>query len=253
MTAFLCIVLGYVLGSAPWGLVIARTFCGIDPRNDGSRNTGATNVARLCGFRWGVLTLACDLGKGALPVALALWLGLSPLLVTCVALACVLGHVFSCFMGFRGGKAVATSIGVFLPLAFFPLLFSCAACVLVIWRSGFVSLGSLTLVTVLPFALLAATKYAWVPLSLCIWALVVWKHKENIARLRAVPKRAGSRAARSKTAQHDSKRPLSPAGKRPFFIFHCTGPCPFSLPDRTRPEKKRLPPAVHLPQRGGGV
>ena len=53
MTAFLCIVLGYVLGSAPWGLVIARTFCGIDPRNDGSRNTGATNVARLCGFRWG--------------------------------------------------------------------------------------------------------------------------------------------------------------------------------------------------------
>ena len=61
MTAFLCIVLGYVLGSAPWGLVIARTFCGIDPRNDGSRNTGATNVARLCGFRWGVLTLACDL------------------------------------------------------------------------------------------------------------------------------------------------------------------------------------------------
>ena len=78
MTAFLCIVLGYVLGSAPWGLVIARTFCGIDPRNDGSRNTGATNVARLCGFRWGVLTLACDLGKGALPVALALWLDLSP-------------------------------------------------------------------------------------------------------------------------------------------------------------------------------
>ena len=158
---------------------------GVFLRGNGSRNTGATNVARLCGFRWGVLTLACDLGKGALPVALALWLGLSPLLVTCVALACVLGHVFSCFMGFRGGKAVATSIGVFLPLAFFPLLFSCAACVLVIWRSGFVSLGSLTLVTVLPFALLAATKYAWVPLSLCIWALVVWKHKENIARLRA--------------------------------------------------------------------
>ena len=239
MTAFLCIVLGYVLGSAPWGLVIARTFCGIDPRNDGSRNTGATNVARLCGFRWGVLTLACDLGKGALPVALALWLGLSPLLVTCVALACVLGHVFSCFMGFRGGKAVATSIGVFLPLAFFPLLFSCAACVLVIWRSGFVSLGSLTLSRCCPLP-------CWPPPSTpgcpCRCASGPWwsgSTRRTSPACVPVPKRAGSRAARSKTAQHDSKRPLSPAGKRPFFIFHCTGSCPFSLPGT----------AVHLPQR----
>ena len=100
MLEALCIALAYALGSVPWGLVIAKTFCGVDPRLDGSRNTGATNVARLCGFGWGVATLACDVLKGALPVWLALRVNPAPLFVSAVALACVLGHVFSCFMRF---------------------------------------------------------------------------------------------------------------------------------------------------------
>ena len=87
-----CLLLAYIAGSVPWGLVIARVFCGIDPREGGSRNTGATNVARLCGFGWGVLTLLCDLGKGALPVALALWADLSPVWVSLTGLAAILGH-----------------------------------------------------------------------------------------------------------------------------------------------------------------
>lgn len=178
-----CLLLAYVAGSVPWGLVIARVFCGVDPRRDGSRNTGATNVARLCGFGWGVLTLLCDLGKGALPVALALWADMSPVWVSLTGLAAVLGHVFSCFMRFRGGKAVATGIGVFLPLAFWPLLAACLCCVAVIWRSGFVSAGSLTLVGVLPVALVAANMTDWLPLALCIAVIVVWKHRENIGRL----------------------------------------------------------------------
>lgn len=178
-----CLLLAYVAGSVPWGLVIARVFCGVDPRRDGSRNTGATNVARLCGFGWGVLTLLCDLGKGALPVALALWADMSPVWVSLTGLAAVLGHVFSCFMRFRGGKAVATGIGVFLPLAFWPLLAACLCCVAVIWRSGFVSAGSLTLVGVLPVALVAANMTKWLPLALCIAVIVVWKHRENIGRL----------------------------------------------------------------------
>ena len=153
MLEALCSALAYALGSVPWGLVIAKTFCGVDPRLDGSRNTGATNVARLCGFGWGVATLACDVLKGALPVWLALRVNPAPLFVSAVALACVLGHVFSCFMRFRGGKAVATSIGVFLPLAFWPLLAASLLCVLIIWRSGYVSLGSLALVTALPLGL----------------------------------------------------------------------------------------------------
>ncbi len=185
MLEILWIALAYVLGSAPWGLVIARTFCGIDPRESGSRNTGATNVARLCGFKWGVVTLLCDVAKGAMPVWLAFKVNASPAFVSIVALACVLGHVFSCFMKFRGGKAVATSIGIFLPLAFWQLLASALLCTLVIWRSGFVSLGSLTLVTALPVALAVSGQWVWLPLALGVWAVVAWKHRENIVRLRS--------------------------------------------------------------------
>ena len=190
MLEVLWIALAYVLGSVPWGLVIAKTFCRIDPRESGSRNTGATNVARLCGFGWGVATLACDVCKGAVPVWLAFRINTSPVFVSAVGLACVLGHVFSCFMKFKGGKAVATSIGVFIPLAFWQLLGASALCCLVIWRSGFVSLGSLTLVTALAAALAVTGQWTWLPLALCVCAVVVWKHKENIARLRAGTKKS---------------------------------------------------------------
>lgn len=184
MLECLWIICTYLLGAVPFGLVIARSFCGIDPRKDGSHNTGATNVARLCGFFWGVLTLACDLLKGALPVWwAAAYLNDNALFVSLTAMAAVLGHSFSCFMGFKGGKAVATTIGVFIPLAFGSLLASCLACVLVIWRSGFVSLGSLTLVGLLPVLLLIFGPRAYLPLALCIAVLVIWKHKENIHRL----------------------------------------------------------------------
>ena len=185
MLEVLWIALAYVLGSVPWGLVIAKTFCHLDPRESGSCNTGATNVARLCGFGWGVATLACDVCKGALPVWFAFRINPSPVFVSIVGLACVLGHVFSCFMKFKGGKAVATSIGVFMPLAFWQLLAASALCCLIIWRSGFVSLGSLSLVAALVVALAVTGQWMWLPLSLCVLAVVVWKHKENIARLRA--------------------------------------------------------------------
>ena len=181
----LWLIMSYVIGSIPFGLVISRTFCHLDPREAGSRNSGATNVSRLCGFGWGVLTLCCDVAKGALPVLGALWLDPAPLFVSSTALACVIGHVFSCFMRLRGGKAVATTIGVFIPLAFWPLLGSCALCMLVIWRTGFVSLGSLSLVLSLPVFLAIAGLWQWLPLALCLCIIVVVKHKENIARLRA--------------------------------------------------------------------
>ncbi|BAV92225.1 glycerol-3-phosphate 1-O-acyltransferase PlsY [Candidatus Desulfovibrio trichonymphae] len=200
MPEALLIVMAYLLGSAPWGLLIAGICCGVDLRRSGSGNTGATNVARLCGFGYGVATLLCDLLKGSLPVWLAPHINTSPVFVSAVGLACVVGHVFSCFIKFRGGKAVATSIGVFLPLAFWQLLTAAVCCLLVIWRSGYVSLGSLTFVTAMPPLLAVCGLWQWLPLSLCIFALVLCKHAENIRRLRN-----GTEKSWQKSRQHADK------------------------------------------------
>lgn len=181
--AIFWIAVAYLLGSIPFGLVIAKTVCGIDPREAGSNNIGSTNVARLCGKKWGVATLACDIFKGVLAVAVATQLSDIALLHSLTALAAITGHLYSCFLKFKGGKAVATSIGVLIPLAFFPLLAACAVCILVIWRSGYVSLGSLSMVTCLPIFTLFAGRPEFVPLTLVVMLIVYWSHRENIRRL----------------------------------------------------------------------
>jgi len=183
MAEFLWIVTAYLLGSVPFGLLFARCAQGIDPRLAGSGNIGATNVARLCGFGWGVCTLACDLGKGLVAVGIALWIHPGAVFVTLAALAAVAGHRWSCFMGFKGGKAVATSIGVFLPLALWQTVAALILCVAFILRSGFVSVGSLVFVASLPFFLLLTGVWRFIPLAIIIAALIVKAHEENILRL----------------------------------------------------------------------
>ena len=173
----------YVIGSVPFGLLIARTFCGIDPRTAGSGNVGSTNVARLCGQKWGVLTLLCDILKGAVPVFISMYLTDNALILTLTALAAIFGHLFSCFLKFKGGKAVATSIGVFISLSFWQLFVAAMICILLIWRSGFVSLGSLGLVTSLPIILIISGRLELLPLSLIVMCLVYWSHRDNIKRL----------------------------------------------------------------------
>ena len=177
------VAVAYLLGAVPFGLVVAKTLRGVDPRQSGSRNIGATNVARVCGAKYGVLTLALDILKGAAPVAVAVLAGGDWVPVSLVALAAVTGHVFPVFLGFKGGKAVATTIGVFLPIAFLPLLASAGLCVAAIALSGYVSVGSLALVTALPVLILVWGKAAYLPLALVVMALVYWRHRENIARL----------------------------------------------------------------------
>ena len=181
--AIIWIGIAYLIGSIPFGLVLAKTFCHVDPRTEGSGNIGSTNVARLCGKGWGVATLACDILKGTLSVVVALHFSDSSLLHSLTALAAILGHLHSCFLGFKGGKAVATSIGVLLPLALVPLLLASLLCILVIWRSGFVSLGSLTLVTALPLLLVLMPRFDLLPLALMVMIVVYWSHRENIRRL----------------------------------------------------------------------
>ncbi|WFS61486.1 glycerol-3-phosphate 1-O-acyltransferase PlsY [Pseudodesulfovibrio thermohalotolerans] len=183
MTFIFWILLAYVLGSIPFGLVIAKSVCSTDPRENGSRNTGATNVARLCGMKYGIATLACDVLKGLLPVVFAAsWIE-SPFALSLVGLAAILGHVFSCFMHFKGGKAVATTVGVFLGLAFWPALIAIALCLLMVWLTGHVSMGSLTFALSLPVLMLLSGNLSYIPVALVVMLILFWRHKDNIRRL----------------------------------------------------------------------
>ena len=178
------IILSFFIGAIPCGLLITQKYCNIDPRNDGSCNVGSTNVARLCGKKYGIYTLACDIAKGFFPVAIGSCIISSDMLfLSCTGLATVLGHAFSPFLNFRGGKAVATSIGVFIFMAFWPILLSAIACLACIKYSKFVSLGSLVLVISLPIFLLLGGYWSTLPLALSTMILVIWTHRYNIQRL----------------------------------------------------------------------
>ena len=182
MIAFLLFLMAFGLGMVPFGLYVARFVKGIDLRDAGSRNVGATNVARLCGTPWGVLTLALDLFKGFLPCVLAPadtgWIALS-----LIGLAAIMGHAYSPLLNFRGGKAVATTVGVFLALAPGALILSAICCLLVIWLSGYVSVGSLTLALALPVFCLLTGNVSMIPLATGVMLFLFWRHRENILRL----------------------------------------------------------------------
>ncbi len=182
MIAFLLFLLAFGLGMVPFGLYVARFVKGIDPREAGSRNVGATNVARLCGAPWGVLTLALDLFKGFIPCVLAPadtgWLALS-----LIGLAAIMGHAYSPLLNLKGGKAVATTVGVFLALAPAALILSATCCLLVIWLSGYVSMGSLTLALALPVFCLLTFNAGMLPLAVVVMLFLFWRHRENILRL----------------------------------------------------------------------
>jgi len=182
MIALLLILVAYGLGAVPFGLYVARFVKGIDPRDAGSKNVGATNVARLCGAQWGVLVLVLDIFKGYLPAALAPdgmgWVALS-----LIGAASILGHAYSPMLDFRGGKAVATTIGVFLALAPWAMFFAVVCCLTVIALSGYVSVGSLTLALALPVFSLLTGNIGLVPLALGVMLFLFWRHRENILRL----------------------------------------------------------------------
>ncbi len=181
--AFL-VAAAFLAGSIPFGLVIGKYCCGVDPRTGGSCNVGATNVARLCGTTWGILTLLCDILKGFLPVYLYAATGEGAQnLIYPIGLALISGHMFSFFLGGKGGKGVATTVGVFLALAPIQLILAGLACLFTIWRSGFVSVGSLVLMTLLPVLFLLSGRWLDFVFALFVATLVIYAHRENIGRL----------------------------------------------------------------------
>jgi len=185
MSSYILIVFAYLLGSVPVGVLLAR-LKGADPRKVGSGNIGATNVMRAAGKVTGALTLVGDILKGLLPVAVAFIMGEPVIVVAAAGLAAFLGHLFPLFLGFKGGKGVATALGVYLRLDPFAVFITVIVFVLVLLKWRFVSLGSLVGVAAMPLLLylLNAPDY-YIYLALVIGALIFIKHKDNIRRLLA--------------------------------------------------------------------
>ncbi len=207
------IVGAYLVGAIPFSLLIGLAR-GVDIRQQGSRNIGATNLGRVVGRKWGFLGLALDILKGFGPTLAA-----SLLLpgehgdlrrqgvLLLVALAAVLGHVFPVYLGFRGGKGVATTVGVALGIwPYFTVAMAVALGVYALFRftTGTVSAGSLALAVAFPAALFGYTQFMGLPLRSCwplqavatlLGVLIIVRHRENIQRLlRGREMRADSKA-----------------------------------------------------------
>ncbi|BAU46745.1 glycerol-3-phosphate acyltransferase [Sulfurifustis variabilis] len=181
---YLTLPLAYLLGSLPMAILVARVLGLPDPRTTGSRNPGATNVLRYGGKAAAALTLAGDVLKAVIPVGLARGLDADPLIVAGCGLLAFLGHLYPVFFGFKGGKGVATALGVWLVIApaVAGLLIATWVVVAAVFRYS--SLSALV-------AALAAPLYVWwlapidayVLLSLLMSALLVWRHRTNIQKL----------------------------------------------------------------------
>ena len=184
----------YLIGSIPSGYLVAKSQ-GIDIRQHGSKNIGATNVLRVMGKKWGYLVFFCDSFKGFASVKLGALIAahalLSPVLGSVIAaIACILGHNYTIWLRFKGGKGIATSGGVVLAL--FPVLV--VLCVAVIWfvvffAGRYVSLASIAAAVALPCVVFLATgkngSDFWIlfGFSALIGALAIWRHQSNIGRL----------------------------------------------------------------------
>jgi glycerol-3-phosphate acyltransferase PlsY len=190
ITPILLFLVSYLLGSIPFGLILAKLFGGADVRKAGSGNIGATNVARVAGPLPGVLTLAFDAAKGWLAVWLAgrVMHGEARVMVIAGFFA-LLGHCFPVWLRFRGGKGVATAAGIFGALCPEAMVAALILFALVVWFWRYVSLGSLAAAAAIPLLvdLLWAPHFAPPDVvtvgSLAIAALVIFQHRANIGRL----------------------------------------------------------------------
>jgi glycerol-3-phosphate acyltransferase PlsY len=176
---------GYLLGSVPTGLILAKLFSKVDPRKIGSKNIGATNIFRTAGKSLGIATLIGDLLKGAIPVFLAIQWGESDLWIAISGLTPFLGHIFPIFLGFKGGKGVATALGVYLVISPITVLIEFLIFAGIVWKWRFISLGSITCGTTIPIliAFFRSDSQAYFIVSVTIAALILYRHQSNISRL----------------------------------------------------------------------
>jgi glycerol-3-phosphate acyltransferase PlsY len=188
------LALGYACGSLPWGLWVGKLARGVDIRQHGSGNLGATNVYRVLGPRWGIPVLLLDIAKGAVPAWLAPRLpfaaafpGGAEWCAIGAGAAAIAGHVWTLLAGFKGGKGVATSVGVMLALAPLATAGFVAVFLVTLGLSGYVSLGSILGALALPVLVAlthaGGTRGPLFAISVALAALIILRHRENIRRL----------------------------------------------------------------------
>jgi glycerol-3-phosphate acyltransferase PlsY len=178
----------YLLGATPTAYIAGRLARGFDLRQHGSKNLGATNVYRVLGWQWAIPVALIDVAKGAMPVALfARWASGGPWLAVAMGVAAVLGHVFSPYMRFKGGKGVATALGVFLALTPLAVLIALPVWGGSLWLTGYVSLSSLLAAASFPvwvrLTAPGAVAAFWASVALAV--LILFSHRGNVQRLLA--------------------------------------------------------------------
>jgi glycerol-3-phosphate acyltransferase PlsY len=189
------LVLTYLLCSVPFGLLIGKLWAGIDVREHGSRNIGATNVWRVIGPVPGIIALLCDAGKALVPVLLAKKYLILPFLPAgsgevLVCIMAVMGHTYSVFLKFKGGKGVATSLGIFLALDYRIALIGLGLFIVIVFITRYISLGSIIGMSCSPLLVIVFYRskpefYAYFFLTVLSAVLVIYSHRANIKRLLA--------------------------------------------------------------------
>jgi glycerol-3-phosphate acyltransferase PlsY len=202
MAALPWLIASYLLGAVPTSYLAGRLFRGIDLREHGSRNLGATNLYRVLGWRYAVPVGLLDAAKGLVPVLVfAPRVSSSELFALICGLVAVVGHVFSVFVGFKGGKGVATAAGVMLGLTPAALGVAVLVWVALVYLTGYVSIGSIAAAAIFPLAVYVLEppdRPAMLWLDIAVAAAIVWLHRANIQRLlKGTENRFGRHAASS--------------------------------------------------------
>lgn len=184
MLNYLIIFAAYLMGSLSAAIITCKLMDLPDPRTQGSNNPGATNVLRVGGKKAAAITLLGDALKGVIPVLIAQWMNVQPLILALVALAAFLGHLYPVFFGFRGGKGVATAFGVLVAIAW-PVGLALLATWLVMAKLFKISsLSALIAACLSPLYMwLLAPEMAFVVLAAVISVLLIWRHRSNIQNL----------------------------------------------------------------------
>lgn len=178
-------LLSYLIGSISFSYLLTKILRNEDIREHGSGNAGATNTLRVLGKGPAIAVLLLDCLKGILVVSVVSWLTDSSVLAVISGLIAVIGHNYPVFYGFKGGKGVATAIGVFAAIAFIPSLLAGVIAIITIWVTRFVSLGSIVFLVLTPFIMLYKFDLPLdaVLASFCLSIVSLWKHRENMVRL----------------------------------------------------------------------